>query len=221
MKRTFAFPVLLLWGWIAGAQAPHQATEERPHMEHRFDPAQSARSLENPERDAWQKPDQVLAVLELKPGQIVADIGAGTGYFSVRLARAAAAPKVYAADIEPRMVDYLRQRAEKEGLKNVTAILASETSANLPEPVDCVLIVNTYHHIGQRVNYFRLLAKSLRPGGRIAIIDFKKGAPGGPPDHFRFTAQEIQTELARAGFELQVQHDFLPNQMFLIFRRTR
>lgn len=221
MKCILALSLLLIWGWVAVAQPPHQATQERPHMEHRFDPESSMRSFDDPDRDAWQKPDQVLAALELKPGQIVADIGAGTGYFSTRLARHSSAPKVYAADIEPRMVDYLRQRAEKEGLKNVTAVLALETSANLPEAVDCVLIVNTYHHIGQRENYFRLLGKSLKPGARVAIIDFKKGVPGGPPDHFRFTPQEIQSELAAAGFELVVQHDFLPNQMFLIFRRAR
>jgi SAM-dependent methyltransferase len=87
--------------------------------------------------------------------------------------------------------------------------------------VNLVLIVNTYHHIGEREKYFRQLASSLKPGGRLAIIDFKKGAPGGPPDHFRFTPEEIQSELKLAGFELQARHDLLPRQNFLIFRRAR
>jgi ubiquinone/menaquinone biosynthesis C-methylase UbiE len=190
-------------------------------MEHRFDPEQSAKSFDNPERDAWQKPDQVLAALNLKRGDVVADVGAGTGYFTVRLARHASTPKVYAADIEPEMVAYLRQRVEKESLRNVTAVRASSTSPNLPEPVDCVLVVNTYHHIAQREEYFRRLGGSLKPGGRLAIIDFKKGAPGGPPDQFRFTPEEIKAELARAGFEPVAQPDFLPRQTFLILRKTR
>jgi len=227
MKPTLLSSVLLLGVWTAAAQSHHAGTgqatttHERPHMEKRFDPEQSAKSFDNPERDAWQKPDQVLTALNLKRGDVVADVGAGTGYFTIRLARHASTPKVYASDIEPEMVEYLRQRAEKEGLRNVTAVRASSTSPNLPEPVDCVLIVNTYHHIAQREEYFRQLAKSLKPGGRIAIIDFKKGAPGGPPDEFRFTPEEITAELARAGFELLAQPDFLPRQTFLILRHAR
>lgn len=217
MYRTCLFLALLAAAGVLTAQS----APERPHMDHRFDPKQSAKSFDGPERDAWQKPDQVLAALDLKPGQVVADIGAGTGYFTSRLARHASAPKVYAVDIEPAMVEHLKQRAEKEGLTNVTAIRASGTSPNLPEPVDCVLIVNTYHHIPQREAYFRILGKSLKPGGRLAIIDFKKGAPGGPPDHYRFTVDEIKAELAQAGFKLLVQHNFLPRQEFLILHQAR
>jgi cyclopropane fatty-acyl-phospholipid synthase-like methyltransferase len=146
-----------------------------------------------------------------------ADIGAGTGYFSTRLARVPGVA-VFAVDIEPKMLDYLKQRAQKEKLDNVTAVLAGPTSPNLPEPVDVILVVDTYHHLPDRSSYFRELRKSLKPGGRIAIVDFREDAPDGPPAHFRFTPQQIQDEMTQAGYELQSSHDFLPRQHFLIFR---
>jgi ubiquinone/menaquinone biosynthesis C-methylase UbiE len=189
------------------------------HMQHRFDnPEQLAKSFDDPARDAWQMPDKVIAALDLKPGQVVADIGAGTGYFTVRLARSAAGPKVYGDDIEPAMVSYIRERAAKEGLKNVLALQASADSANLPERVDLVLIVDTYHHIGNRPAYFRGLAKSLKPGGRVAIIDFRPGVPDGPPQEFHFPPEKVKAEMAEAGYKLDKQLDFLPRQQFLIFK---
>jgi ubiquinone/menaquinone biosynthesis C-methylase UbiE len=187
-------------------------------MEHRFDdPERYAKSFDDPARDEWQMPARVLDTLALAPGQVVADIGAGTGYFSVRLARTAAKPKVYAVDVEKSMVEYVRQRAAKEGLTQVVAVQGSPSSANLPEPVDVVLIVDTYHHIPDRPAYFRALRKSMKPSGRLAIIDFRKGAPSGPPEHFRFTPDQITSELKQAGFRLQAQHDFLPRQLFLVY----
>jgi ubiquinone/menaquinone biosynthesis C-methylase UbiE len=162
-------------------------------------------------------PDRVIAALNLKRGQIVADIGAGTGYFTVRLAKSEAAPKVYGADIEPSMVSYLRERAAKEGLDNVTAVQAAADQPNLPEPVDLVLIVDTYHHIGDREAYFRRLTKSIRPGGRLVIIDFKPDSPEGPPKEFRFPVERLKSEMGKAGYRLAAQHNFLPRQQFLIF----
>src|ERR1035437_3617331 len=187
------------------------------HMEHHFDAKESAKNFDDPARDAWQMPDRVIAALNLKPGQIVADIGSGTGYFFVRLGETAAAPKVYGADTEPAMVSYLRERAAKEGLNNVISVQAAADSANLPEPVDLVLIVDTYHHIGDREAYSRRLAKSLKPSGRVAIIDFKPDSPEGPPKEFRFSPEKFKSEMARAGYKLAAQHDFLPRQQFLVF----
>ena len=184
------------------------------HMDHHFDAKASAKTFDDPARDAWQMPDRVIAALNLKPGQIVADIGSGTGYFSVRLAKFA---KVYGADIEPSMVTYLRERAAKEGLHNVISVQATADSANLPEPVNLVLIVDTYHHIGDREAYFRRLAKSLKPGGRVAIIDFKPDSPEGPPKEFRFSPEKFKSEMAKAGYKLAAQHNFLPRQNFLVF----
>ena len=219
MKRQLL--VLLLGSALAGAQPPqsaHQEMSHGDHMQHRFDnPEQWAKSFDDPARDAWQMPDKVIAALKLKPGQVVADLGAGTGYFTVRLARSPAMPKVYGVDIEPSMVNYIRERMAKEGLKNVVAVQASADNANLPERVDLVLIVDTYHHIGNRETYFRRLAKSLKPGGRVAIIDFKPDAPDGPPKEFRFPPEKVEKEMAAAGYALSEKLDFLPRQQFLIF----
>jgi ubiquinone/menaquinone biosynthesis C-methylase UbiE len=197
----------------AGQAAPHGA-----HMEHRFDdPERYAKSFDDPARDEWQMPARVIDALQLAAGQSVADLGAGTGYFTVRLAKAAARPTVFAVDIEKSMVEYIRQRAAKEGLTQVVAVQGSATSANLPEPVDVVLVVDTYHHIPNRPVYFRELRKSMKPSGRLAVVDFRKGAPSGPPEEFRFTPDQITAEMKQAGFKLQARHDFLPRQLFLVF----
>jgi cyclopropane fatty-acyl-phospholipid synthase-like methyltransferase len=210
-----AMPLLCaaLFGQSSGQEMSHG-----DHMEHRFDnPKQLAKSFDDPARDAWQQPDRVIEALGLKRGQAVADIGAGTGYFTVRLAKSEAAPKVYAADIEPSMVSYLSERAAQEHLSNVVAVQAAADTPNLPETVDLVLIVDTYHHIGGREAYFRKLAKSLRPGGRVAIVDFRLDSPEGPPKEFRFTPEQIESEMSKAGYTLGAQHDFLPRQHFLVF----
>jgi SAM-dependent methyltransferase len=115
------------------------------------------------------------------------------------------------------MVEYVRHRAMRDGLTNVVAVKAGADRTNLPEPVDVVLIVDTYHHLPNRVAYFTALKTLMKPGARLAIIDFKKDSPEGPPVEFRFTPDQITAELARAGFTLQTQHDFLPRQMFLIY----
>jgi SAM-dependent methyltransferase len=206
----------------AAAQTPtgHQPPPGGDHMAHRFDdPERYAKGFDDPARDAWQMPSRVIEALALKPGQIVADVGAGTGYFSTRLAKAAAKPTVFAVDIEPKMVAYLTTRAASEHLGNLRAVQASAASPNLPEPVDVVLVVDTFHHIGSRAAYFAGVRKSLRPGGRVAIVDFRKDAPGdGPPPAFRFTPDQITADLTAAGFVLDASHDFLPRQHFLVYR---
>lgn len=210
--------VMMLAAGISWGQA-QQPNAQPDHMDRHFDPEMAARAWDDPARDAWQMPDRVLAALALKSDQVVADIGSGTGYFTVRLARSAA--KVYGSDIEPDMVSYLDKRAAREGLKNIVAIKASADSPNLPEPVDLILIVDTYHHIGNREAYFRRLATSLKPGGRIAIIDFKPDSPDGPGKEFRFTPEQIEAEMSAAGYKLAARYDFLPRQNFLVFAVNR
>jgi SAM-dependent methyltransferase len=194
----------------------HPSAGHQGHMHRRFDPSSSAR-FDDPKRDERQKPDEVLAALGLRPSIKVADIGAGTGYFTIRLARHPSAPLVYAVDIEASMLEHIRGRAGKEGLNNVVTVEAKEESPNLPVPVDLVLMVNTYHHIPNRIAYFAGLLKSLTPGGRVAIIDWKPGAQGGPSAHFRFSAGQIQDEMAKAGYRVMAGHGFLPDQTFQIF----
>ena len=215
MLKPLALASGLLWFTVG--LAAQQPPAKPDHMQHKFDdPARFAKSFDDPARDAWQMPARVIEALALKPGMKVADIGAGTGYFSMRLATVPVS--VFAVDIEPAMIDYLKKRAANEKLSNVTPVLASATTPNLPEPVDMVLVVDTYHHLPNRPAYFRELRKSLKPGGRVAIVDFRKSAPEGPPAHFRFTPEQIQDEMKQAGYQLDSAHDFLPRQHFLIFR---
>ncbi|MGC4082315.1 MAG: class I SAM-dependent methyltransferase [Vicinamibacterales bacterium] len=123
-----------------------------------------------------------------------------TGYFSVRLAKSAAAWKVFAVDIEASMVQYVRHRAMQDGLRNIIAVKADADRTNLPEAVDVVLIVDIYHHIANRVAYFTALKSLMKPGGTLAIADFRKGAPGnGPPAAFRFTPDQISGSSRRPG----------------------
>ena len=198
--------------------AQAQAGGHQRHMEHRFDdPERYAQSFDDPARDEWQLPTRVIEALDIQSGQRVADLGAGTGYFTMRLTESTDADRVYAVDIEPSMVDWIRERAESEGHDDVVAVVAGDDRTNLPEPVDLVLVVDTYHHIADRVAYFRRLRDDLRQGGRMAIVDFRKDSPSGPPVEFRFTPQQIIDELGAAGFGLHAEHDFLPRQMFLVF----
>lgn len=180
-----------------------------------------AQVFDDPARAEWQKPEKVIAALALAPDARVADIGSGTGYFSVRLARAVPKGKVYGADLEPDMVRYLNARAQKEELANLSAHVAAPNDPKLPEPVDLVLVVDTYHHIGARPDYFAKLQKALRPGGRVAIIDFKPDSPTGPPPAARTAPETVEKEMAQAGYRRIAAPKFLPYQYFLVFEPAR
>ena len=189
------------------------------HFAHRFDnPSEYVDRFDDPKRDEWQMPQRVIDALGLKPGESVADIGAGTGYFTIRLAKSAAKPVVYAVDIEQSMVEHTLGRAKQEGLGNVIGVKADSDRPNLPAPVDLVLIVDTFHHLSNRAAYFGGLKQQLKPGARVAIIDWRKDSPEGPPVEFRYSPEQISAELAQAGFILAESYDFLPRQHFLIFR---
>jgi SAM-dependent methyltransferase len=206
--------LLLLLGFAGPVAA--QAVE---HHEHRFSGAERwAAIFDDPARDEWQKPDEVVRALKLAPEAAVADIGAGTGYFATRLARALPRGRVYGVDAEPDMVHYLEERAQRENLVNLTPLLARPDDPAIPSRVDVVIMVDTYHHIPERERYFQLLQKSFRTGGRLAIIDFTLESPVGPPVRSRIPAGRVKQEMARAGYRLLEEHKFLPNQYFLIFR---
>jgi len=227
-------PLLIVLGGTAGslAQTPAPPTAEHrleddhhigPHSNqgyHRsFNQAERwAKELDDPLRDAWQKPEEVLDALHLDRTSRVADLGAGTGYFSARIAGRIPEGKLFAVDIEPDMLRYLGERAHRERLHVLAPVLASATSPNLPERVDIVLVVDTYHHIDDRVAYFARLRESLRPDGRLAIVDFTPDSPTGPPLEHRVSAEQVTRELNSAGYSLLAAHPFLPRQYFLVFR---
>ena len=189
------------------------------HANHRFSGAEHwAKVFDDPERDKWQKPHEVITALKLAPDQSVADIGAGTGYFAVRFAHMLPQGRVYGVDLEPDMVKYLGERAKKENLANLTAVAGAPDDARIPAPVDLVILVDVYHHIDKRADYFRKLRASLKPGGRVAVIDFRLDAPTGPPKNARIAPDRVKTEMKNAGYVLDTEHPFLPSQYFLVFK---
>jgi SAM-dependent methyltransferase len=237
MLWVAAVLIVMGGGFIHGslaqtAQMPAESGDMGRHMGHHMagsadgafhrsfeDADKWAKEFDNPERNAWQKPEQVLDAVNLEPTSTVADIGAGTGYFSVRIAKRVPKGKIFAADLEPDMVRYLGERAQRDHLPNLVPVQASADAANLPEPVDTILIVDTYHHIENRTQYFAKLKSSLRPNGRLAIVDFKADSPSGPPMQYRISPERVSEELNAAGYALFETHEFLPRQYFLVFQK--
>ena len=222
MKRSSLLKIALILLGCAGLSAG-SAVAQSPHThEHSFGGAEKwARIFDDPQRDAWQKPHEVIQALALKPDAVVADIGSGTGYFSVRFAHMVPKGRVYGVDTEPDMVKYLAERAKREGLNNITAVAGTPDDPRLPEKADLILMVDVFHHIENREQYFRKLRDSLKPGGRIAIIDFRMDSPDGPPKSARITPDRVKAELKDAGYALAQEHAFLPNQYFLVFRAAK
>ena len=176
--------------------------------------------LEDPSRDAYQKPAEVVAALGLKPGEVVADIGAGSGYFAVRLARAVSERGwVFGVDISPEMILHLNRRLRDAGVPNVRTVLSAPDDPLLPDAsVDLFFICDTWHHIDERTKYLGLMKRMLRPGGRIAIVDFhKRPLPLGPPLEMKIAREEVVKEMEAAGLRLSAEHSFLPYQYFLVF----
>ncbi|MFQ5349703.1 MAG: class I SAM-dependent methyltransferase, partial [Thermoanaerobaculia bacterium] len=185
--------------------APRPDAEDEPALRHRgpaehsFADAEGwAKRFESAERDAWQMPDKVVDLLALEPGDNVADIGSGTGYFARRFADVVGpAGTVYAADIEPAMGEYVRRRADEDGQRNLVPVLASFDDPRLPnEAIDLVFVANTWHHIRDRVDYARRLTGDLTVGGRVVIVDFLPGElPVGPGPEHKLSAEEVTAEL--------------------------
>jgi predicted methyltransferase len=212
--------VLVAAALLAAAPAAAQSPETHQHS---FSDAEKwAHVFDDPARDEWQKPHEVIDALGLAPDAVVADLGAGTGYFAARLANMLRGKgRVYAVDLEPDMVKHLAKRARDEKLPNLVPIKATARDARLPAKVDLVLLVDVYHHIDERERYFSRLKRSLKPGGRLAVIDFRMDSPDGPPKEARIAPEEVKAELARAGYSFVREHGFLPRQYFLIFSATQ
>jgi arsenite methyltransferase len=210
---------------LLAAQAAHQHHPPESATEY-------AKVLEDPERDAWQKPHAVIEALELKPGEVVADIGAGSGYFARRFARHAG--KVYAVDINAKLLEI----AAKDAPANLVTITADPDDPKLPAgAIDTVFFCDVLHHIGveghgrdakqtpeaaaARAAYYAKLAKALKPGGRIVIVDFyPKELPVGPGPAMKLSEHQVVDELKTAGFLVAKRHDgLLPYQWFVEFRK--
>lgn len=192
----------------------HGAADGGP-MVHRFERAADwVADFDNPERDAWQRPSEIVAAMNMQPGMTVADLGAGTGYFESRLSRAVGEKgTVLALDIEPDMVRHMRERAEHERWTNVRpSIVAIDDPKLPPQGVDRVLVVDVWHHIPNRVAYATKIRAGLRPGGQVFIVDFKLDAHRGPPPEHRLAPELVVRELSSAGFSARVLPTSLPEQ---------
>jgi ubiquinone/menaquinone biosynthesis C-methylase UbiE len=206
-------PPVLLAAVLQAATTPQEA--HRLHS----DPAAYIAALEDPDRDAYQKPDEVVAALALRPGEVVADVGAGSGYFALRLARAVG-PKgrVYAVDVSPDMVRHLNRRLRDGRVTNLTSILADTDDPLLPEAVDRFFLCDTWHHVEDQARYLALMKALLRPAGQVVMIDFhKRELPLGPPLAMKIAREDLVRQMEGAGFRLAAEHTFLPYQYFLVF----
>lgn len=176
------------------------------------------KKFDDPARDKWQMPDEVIQALKINDKDNIADIGAGTGYFSLRIAQSHPHTQVYAADIEPDMVAYMKEQTEKLSLSNHFPMVVGTKEVTFPQKLNLILVVDTYHHIDDRIPYFAALKQQLLPEGRIAIIDFTAESPEGPPPEHRISKAEMEEEMKRAGYELNEDVKLLPYQYFLIFK---
>ena len=178
-------------------------------------------SYEGSSRDAWQQPERVVAALGIRPGDRVADLGSGSGYFTVHLARAVdAAGRVWAVDVDEEMNAYLRERLAREKIDNVEVVLGRYDDPLLPDGgVDLVVVIDTYHHIEDRPAYFRSLRRDLAPGGRVAVIDFdgRKGWFVRLFGHYT-PREDLLREMREAGYAVVAEHDFIDRQAFVVFR---
>lgn len=200
IPATFCF-TLFGFAQIAHQHHPPQSTDEY------------AKVLEDPSRDEWQKPHEVIMALKLKPTDVVADIGSGTGYFARRFAMHAA--KVYAVDIDPGLLEI----SLKSAPPNLITVLAKPSDPMLPESsVDLIFFCDVLHHIEDRPSYYQHLKKALKPGGTIVTVDFyKRQLPVGPPEEMKLSEEAITSEFQNAGFRLKRKETFLPYQYFLEF----
>ncbi len=177
--------------------------------------------LEDPKRDAYQKPQEVVKALDIKPGEVIADIGAGSGYFTFRLAQQVGpSGRVYAVDVSPEMIVHLNRRVRGLKATNVVTILSAPDDPLLPDnSVDRFFICDTWHHIGGHPQYLALMKRMLKPGGQVIMIDFKKATtPVGPPMEMRIDRDALVNEMETNGFALAAEHTFLEYQYFLIFK---
>ncbi|MDJ0788316.1 MAG: methyltransferase domain-containing protein [Myxococcota bacterium] len=209
---------MLLWLSCAGHGGHHGG------FHHDFSDAEGwAQRFEDPERAQWQQPEAVVDLMGIEPGMKVADVGAGTGYFLPHLVEAVGPEgRVVGLDVEPAMVDYMASRITESGWPQAEARLSAPDDPGLAaESTDRILIVNTWHHIGDRGRYAARLLNGLREGGAVYVVDFDLDAPRGPPRRHRLAPEQVVRELAEGGLEAEVLAESLPLQYIVVGRRPR
>ena len=189
----------------------------------RLFPPEQLGILEGPDREAWQRPEDVMDALAISENSVVADLGAGGGWFTVRLAyRVGPNGRVYAEDIQHQMIEAITRRVLREGLRNVRTILGAPSDPRLPEAVDAVLIVDAYHEMEHPVALLRNAAADLKPNGRVGIINFKKDGHGpGPPIDQRVDPERVVRDAEAAGLRLLARPGFLRYQYMLVFGKSK
>jgi ubiquinone/menaquinone biosynthesis C-methylase UbiE len=206
-----AFAVLLIASTSAWSQSQGHG---------RLFPPSDLGLLEAPDRDLWQRPDQVMDAMGIADASVVADIGAGSGWFTIRLARRVGPQGlVYAEDVQPEMINAITRRVQREGLNNVRPVLGQNSDPRLRAgSFDAILVVDAYHEVEDRVTMLANLARALKPQGRIGVVDFKLDGTGpGPSIEERVSPDVVVKDAAKAGLRLVRQEPFLQYQYFLIF----
>jgi ubiquinone/menaquinone biosynthesis C-methylase UbiE len=220
MQKRFELAAAVLLLLAAGAVIV--SAQERPRHGRLF-PPEALGDLEGPDRDAWQMPDAIMDALGIADGSAVAEIGAGGGWFTVRLARRVGPNGiVYAEDVQTQMLEAIRRRVDREGLRNVRTVRGEAADPRLAhESVEVVLIVDAYHEFSNPAALLTHIVAALKPGGRLGVVDFDKAGGGpGPPTEDRVEEARVIDEARAAGLTLLKKETFLPFQYFLVFGRT-
>jgi len=221
-RRIVVLPVLLL---LLSAALPPVAL--RAQDERRPAPVMGAAGadwLERPGRDEEQRPDEIVRTMGLRPGAVVADLGAGTGYFTRRLAKAVGqSGRVYAVDIQPEMLRHLKENIEKAGIRNVVPVLGESDDPNLPRgSLDWILLVDVYHELQQPKAMLAKMREALNRTGKIALVEYRlEGLTAlHVREEHRMSKEQVLAEWEPAGFRLVTLHEFLPVQHFFVFEKT-
>lgn len=184
------------------------------------DPEEYARFLENRERVERMEVSRVVSALGLKPGQLVVDLGSGSGLFTRALARSVAPNgTAFAVDIDPALLKIVESSAKRSAIKNLATVLAAPDDPKLPQAVDVIFICDTFHHLPDKPTYARTLYRYLKPGGRVAVIDFTNDWPGGH-DAMRYTPDDLERWMTGAGFARDQSFDFPKNSFFIIYKKA-
>lgn len=218
--RRLALAAALVLSCLAAVPLDSDSRQSRPRS--RLFQSVDLGLLEAPDRDVWQKPDQIMDSLRIAEGSTVADLGAGSGWFTMHLARRVGPNGiVYAEDIQVPMVDFIGVRARRENLKWVRPILGTATDPRLPPGIDAILIVDTYHEVEDPVTFLRNAARSLKPQGLLGVVDFLpgEGGPGPAPDE-RPDPEAVIRAAEKAGLQLNKREDFPPFVYLLVFENV-